>query len=47
MSESWEQLKADFKRIFIEHYGKEIWNNDLKEGKLPEGLQFTQEDLEK
>ncbi len=39
-----EELRADFKRIYIEHYGADGWNQAIKDGSLPVSFGFTDAD---
>lgn len=41
---SFEQLKADFKRIYIMNFGAEGWNEAVKENSLPQCLGYTTAD---
>jgi hypothetical protein len=45
MSEQWfENLRADFKRIYIEQWGEEGWNDAIAKASLPKWLGFTEAD---
>lgn len=41
MSQTFEELKADFKRIYLQNYGAEGWNKAVKENSLPQWLGYT------
>ncbi len=40
-----EQLRSDFKRVYIEQWGIDGWNKAIKEGTLPDWLGFNASDL--
>ena len=45
MSDNWfGNLKEDFKRIYIEQWGEQGWNEAIAKASLPKWLCFTQVD---
>lgn len=40
-----EDLRADFKRVYIYQWGVDGWNEAIKKGSLPKWLLFSEKDL--